>query len=84
MARAVWIVRWRGVEQKCAGLQDVLNRWAQLDARGITAEVLEVTGSSSERRVSLVDTQQFTSTSDCAARASLPLAQHPRFHLGSI
>jgi hypothetical protein len=55
MTRRVWIVRWRGFEEERAGRQDAIDRWVQLGARGIDAEVLEVTAEGRERSVSLVD-----------------------------
>ena len=39
----VWIVRWRGLEEEYACWPDAFERWDQLDALGITAEVFEVT-----------------------------------------
>jgi Iap family predicted aminopeptidase len=48
MARTVWIVRWRGFEEQCAGRQDAMDRWSQLDARGIEAELVEVTAEGDE------------------------------------
>jgi hypothetical protein len=46
--KTVWIVRWRGVEEECTCPEDAMDRWDQLDARGIEAEVFEVVGG--ERR----------------------------------
>jgi hypothetical protein len=40
--KAIWIVRWRGLEEECLSAQDALDRWDQLDALGIKAEVFEV------------------------------------------
>jgi hypothetical protein len=59
MTKSVWIVRWRGFEEERAGRQDALDRWGQLDARGVEAEVLELTAGSSERPVGLVGTPRF-------------------------
>ena len=70
MPKTVWIVRWRGFEEECAGRSDALDRWGQLDARGILAEVLEVTGRGRERRMSLVDTWRLPGACDDGARAS--------------
>ena len=53
MTRTVRIVRWRGVEQECAGREDALDRWGQLDAQGINAAVVEVTADGQERPVIL-------------------------------
>ena len=44
MPMTVWIVRWGGFDEECAGRQDAMDRWGQLDARGIEAEVVRVTG----------------------------------------
>jgi hypothetical protein len=55
MTKRVWIVRWRGFEEERAGRQDAIDRWVQLDARGIDAEGLEVTAKGRERSASLVD-----------------------------
>ena len=38
-----WIVRWRGIEETCTSLPEALDRRDQLDARGIAAELFEVT-----------------------------------------
>lgn len=46
--RIIWIVCWRGLVEECASRQDAMDRWDQLDARGIEAEVFEVVGG--ERR----------------------------------
>ena len=42
--RTIWIVRWRGLEERCSSRQDAIDRWDQLEARGIAAEVFEVAG----------------------------------------
>ena len=57
MLKTVWIVRWRGFEEECAGRCDALDRWSQLDARGIGAQVFEVRGSGPERCMNLIDTR---------------------------
>jgi hypothetical protein len=72
MAKTDWIVRRRGFEEVCAGRQDALDRWGQLDARGIEAELIEVTGWGRERQVSLVDTQRFVGASADRTRLSHP------------
>ena len=41
--RTVWNVRWRGVEEEYAYWPDAFERWDQLDALGIEAEVFEIT-----------------------------------------
>ena len=53
MTRTAWIVRWRGFEEERAGREDALDRWGQLEARGIAAEVLDVTAEGEERPVIL-------------------------------
>jgi hypothetical protein len=40
--RTIWIVCWRGIEEECSCREDAIDRWDQLDARGIEAEVFEV------------------------------------------
>ena len=40
--KTVWIVRWRGLEEECTSPEDAMDRWDQLEARGIEAEVFEV------------------------------------------
>jgi hypothetical protein len=42
--KTIWIVRWRGTEERLASLADALDRWEQLDAQGIGAEVFEEAG----------------------------------------
>jgi hypothetical protein len=49
MDKTVWIVRWRGCEEERAGRQDAMDRWGQLDGRGIESEVLEVAEDGQER-----------------------------------
>ena len=77
MPKTVWIVRWRGFEEECAGRQDALDRWGQLDARGIQAELLEVTGWGRERRMTLVDTRRFAGSSVDRARVSQQESRQP-------
>jgi hypothetical protein len=40
--KTIWIVRWRGIEERCASLADAVDRWEQLDPQGIDAEVFEL------------------------------------------
>ena len=40
--KTIWIVRWRGLDEACASPQDAMDRWDQLEARGIEVEVFEV------------------------------------------
>jgi hypothetical protein len=40
--RTIWIVCWRGIEEECSCREDAIDRWDQLDARGIEAKVFEV------------------------------------------
>ncbi len=42
--KTIWIVCWRGLEEECTSPEDAMDRWDQLDARGIEAEVFEVVG----------------------------------------
>jgi hypothetical protein len=46
--KTIWIVRWRGLEEECCCPEEAIDRWDQLDARGIEAEIYEVMGG--ERR----------------------------------
>jgi hypothetical protein len=39
--KAIWLVRWHGTEDECTSLMDALDRWEQLDAQGIGAEVFQ-------------------------------------------
>jgi hypothetical protein len=55
MTKTVWIVRWRGFEEERAGRQDAMDRWGQLDARGIEAELLEVAEDGQEQPITLTD-----------------------------
>ena len=50
MTRTAWIVRWRGIEEERRD-EDALDRWGQLDVRGIAADVLAVTTEGEERPV---------------------------------
>ena len=59
MPRMVWVVRWGGFEDECAGRQDAMERWGQLDACSIEAEVVQVTGVGRERPMGLTSTLQF-------------------------
>ena len=40
--KAIWIVRWCGLDEQCSCSEEAMDRWDQLDARGIEAEVYEV------------------------------------------
>jgi hypothetical protein len=40
--KTTWIVRWHGIEEQYTSLGDAVDRWEQLDAQGIEAEVVEV------------------------------------------
>ncbi len=37
-----WIVSWRGLEEECSSAAEALDRWEQLEARGIEAVLFEV------------------------------------------
>jgi hypothetical protein len=37
-----WIVSWRGLEEECSSAAEALDRWEQLEARGIEVELFEV------------------------------------------
>jgi hypothetical protein len=47
--KAIWIVRWRGLDEQCSCSEEAMDRWDQLDARGIEAEVYEVMGGKRRR-----------------------------------
>jgi hypothetical protein len=72
MTRTIRTVRWRGFEEECAGRQDAIDRWVQLDARGIEAEVLMVAGEGRERPASLADSARFGATPHCSKDAPQP------------
>lgn len=42
--KPLWIVRWRGTEERCVSEQDAMDYWDRLDSVGIDAEVFEVRG----------------------------------------
>jgi hypothetical protein len=47
--KAIWIVCWRGLEEECFSVEEALDRWDELDARGIRAEVFEVVAGARKR-----------------------------------
>lgn len=47
--RTSWSVRWRGLEERYRSREDALDRWDQLDAWGIEAELFEVAGDARRR-----------------------------------
>jgi hypothetical protein len=47
--RIIWSVRWRGLEEEYRSREDALDRWDQLDAWGIEAELYEVAAGSRRR-----------------------------------
>ena len=49
--KSIWIVRWRGLDERCSCHEEAMDRWDQLDARGIEAEVYEVMGGQRRRVV---------------------------------
>jgi hypothetical protein len=40
--KTTWIVRWRGYEEELPSASEALDRWDQLEARGIEVELFEV------------------------------------------
>ena len=40
--RTIWIVRWRGLDEKFPSAADAMDRKDQLEARGIEAEMFEI------------------------------------------
>ena len=47
--KPIWIVRWRGMSEQYPSAQEAMDRWDQLDARGIPAELFEVAGGQRRR-----------------------------------
>jgi len=39
---AVWVVRWRALEERFASASEALDRWERLDAFGLEPELVEV------------------------------------------
>jgi hypothetical protein len=40
--RVRWIVSWRGLEEEWSSAAEAMDRWEQLEARGIEAALFEV------------------------------------------
>jgi hypothetical protein len=40
--KTTWIVSWHGLDDECSGAAEAIDRWGQLNARGIKALVYEV------------------------------------------
>ena len=72
MTGTVWVVCWRGIVEERAGRQDAMDRWGELDARGIEAEVFEIAAGGRERSVGLMSTLRLMSTPQDQQRASQP------------
>ena len=51
--KTVWIVRWRGYEEELSSASEALDRWDQLEDRGIEVELFEVVAGQ-RRRVARV------------------------------
>ena len=49
VVRTSWSVRWRGTEEQFQCREDAMDRWEQLDAWGIEAQLYERAGVSSRR-----------------------------------
>ena len=47
--KTIWIVRWRGCEEELSSASEALDRWDQLEARGIEVELFEVVGGQRRR-----------------------------------
>ena len=47
--RMTWIVSWRGLEEECSSATEALDRWDQLEARGIEAEMFVVVAGNRQR-----------------------------------
>jgi hypothetical protein len=79
--KVIWIVRWRGLEEQCLSPQEALDRWDQLDARGIEAELLEVVAGQRRRWV------MAAASADRGIRppwSSSPIQQPAHLPLGQI
>jgi hypothetical protein len=42
MMKMRWIVSWRGLDEEYASAAEALDRWDQLEARGIEAALFEI------------------------------------------
>ncbi len=40
--KMIWIVSWRRLKEECCSSDEALDRWDQLDARGIEVELFEI------------------------------------------
>ena len=49
--RTIWIVSWRGLDEACSCPEDAIDRWDQLDARGIEAAIFEIVDGQRRRLV---------------------------------
>jgi hypothetical protein len=49
--KTTWIVSWRGLDEECSGAAEAIDRWDDLDARGIEAAIFEVVGGERRRLV---------------------------------
>jgi hypothetical protein len=49
--KTIWIVSWRGLEEECCSSDEAMDRWDQLDARGIEAELFEIVAGERRRLV---------------------------------
>lgn len=50
MTKIRWSVCWRGLEEQFPSRQDAMDRWDQLNALGIEAELFEVEVEAGQRR----------------------------------
>jgi hypothetical protein len=44
-----WIVSWRGLHEECSSAAEALDRWDQLEAHGIEAELFVVVAGNRRR-----------------------------------
>ena len=49
--KTIWIVSWRGLEEECCSPDEAMDRWDQLDACGIEAELFEIVAGERRRLV---------------------------------
>lgn len=49
--KTTWLVSWRGLDEECAGATAAIDRWEELDARGIEAVIFEVVDGERRRLV---------------------------------
>jgi hypothetical protein len=79
--KVIWIVCWRGLEERCSSAEEAIDRWDELDARGIRAEVFElVDGARRKLRLqpAMLPTLTLAEIEDAIARDEALLAEYRR------